>query len=141
MMKGTDAPQIGLSVHPLLRFPSDLPIAIRRAVGIRKCEMPKLMIGAGYVLEGSVRKAGSRVRITAQLTDTRSGHQVWAEKYDRELSDIFDIQDEVAARVVQELKIEMNVGMPVSGPGGLSVTGVALPRSSFGSNGSGPETV
>jgi adenylate cyclase len=52
-------------------------------------------LGAGYVLEGSVRKAGSRVRITAQLTDTRSGHQVWSEKYDRELGDVFALQDEI----------------------------------------------
>jgi len=56
-------------------------------------------LGARYVVEGSVRKAGNRVRITAQLTDTDTGHQVWANRYDRELTDIFALQDEITARV------------------------------------------
>ena len=56
-------------------------------------------LGSRYVVEGSVRKAGNRVRITAQLTDTESGHQVWANRYDRELTDIFALQDEIAARI------------------------------------------
>jgi TolB-like protein/Flp pilus assembly protein TadD len=56
-------------------------------------------LGARYVVEGSVRKSGNRVRITAQLTDTESGHQVWTNHYDRELSDIFALQDEIAARI------------------------------------------
>jgi len=56
-------------------------------------------LGARYVVEGSVRKSGNRVRITAQLTDTESGHQVWADRYDRELADIFSLQDEISARV------------------------------------------
>jgi len=56
-------------------------------------------LGARYVVEGSVRKSGNRVRITAQLTDTESGHQVWANRYDRELADIFALQDEIAARI------------------------------------------
>ncbi len=58
-------------------------------------------LGARYVLEGSVRKAANRVRISAQLTDTRSGSHVWAERYDRKLDDIFAVQDEVTRAITQ----------------------------------------
>jgi adenylate cyclase len=60
-------------------------------------------LGVRYVLEGSVRKAGDRVRITAQLADAATGHHVWAERYDRELDDVFALQDEIVARIVAEL--------------------------------------
>ncbi|MDX8466809.1 adenylate/guanylate cyclase domain-containing protein [Mesorhizobium sp. VK23B] len=60
-----------------------------------------------HVLEGSVRKAGSRVRITAQLIDGTSGHHVWAERYDRDLNDIFALQDEIARAIVDALKIRL----------------------------------
>jgi tetratricopeptide (TPR) repeat protein len=53
-----------------------------------------------YLVEGSVRKAGNRVRITAQLVESETGNHVWAERYDRELEDIFALQDEVTHRVV-----------------------------------------
>ncbi len=53
-----------------------------------------------YVLEGSVRKAGDRVRISAQLIDARSGHHVWAERFDRQLEDVFAVQDEVVQRII-----------------------------------------
>jgi adenylate cyclase len=56
-------------------------------------------LGARYVIEGSVRKAGDRVRITAQLIDAQSGHHLWADKYDRQLDDIFELQDEITTRV------------------------------------------
>ena len=57
-------------------------------------------LGVRYVLEGSVRKSGNRVRITAQLIDAATGNHIWAERYDSELNDIFDLQDQVTARVV-----------------------------------------
>ena len=57
-------------------------------------------LGVRYVLEGSVRKAGNRVRITAQLSDASAGHQVWAERYDRELEDIFAVQDEITQNII-----------------------------------------
>jgi TolB-like protein/class 3 adenylate cyclase/Tfp pilus assembly protein PilF len=57
-------------------------------------------LGVRYVLEGSVRKAGSRVRITGQLIDTSSGAHIWADRFDGELADIFDMQDQVTARVI-----------------------------------------
>ncbi len=57
-------------------------------------------LGVRYVLEGSVRKAGNRVRITAQLIEAMSGHHMWADRFDGELTDIFDLQDRVTASVV-----------------------------------------
>lgn len=57
-------------------------------------------LGVHYVLEGSMRKAGNRIRITAQLVETKSGHHVWAERYDRMVGDIFVVQDELTASVV-----------------------------------------
>ena len=57
-------------------------------------------LGVRYVLEGSVRKAGNRVRITAQLIDATSGHHVWAERYDRALEDIFAVQDEITRSII-----------------------------------------
>ena len=60
-----------------------------------------------HVLEGSVRKAGTRVRITAQLIDGKSGGHVWAERYDRDLTDIFAIQDEISKAIVAALKLQL----------------------------------
>jgi adenylate cyclase len=60
-------------------------------------------LGVRYVVEGSVRKAGSRVRITAQLIDASSGHHVWADRYDRELQDIFALQDEIIETIIASL--------------------------------------
>ena len=62
-------------------------------------------LGVRYVLEGSVRKAANRVRITAQLVDTASGGHLWAERYDRDLSDVFQIQDEIAESIVEATKV------------------------------------
>src|SRR4029077_7359881 len=53
-----------------------------------------------YLIEGSVRKVGDRVRITAQLNDTEIGNQLWSERYDRQLADVFDVQDELTDAVV-----------------------------------------
>src|SRR5215472_8514885 len=61
----------------------------------------------GYVLEGSVRKAGDRVRITAQLVDGSSNDHVWAERYDRDLNDIFTLQDEISEAIVSALKFKL----------------------------------
>ncbi len=61
-------------------------------------------LGARYVLEGSVRKAGNRVRITVQLIDAESGHHIWAEQYNRGLEDIFAVQDEITDAIVTALE-------------------------------------
>jgi adenylate cyclase len=67
-------------------------------------------MGVRYVLEGSVRKAGERVRITAQLIDAASGGHIWADRYDRNLDDIFALQDEVTRRIVSELAVKVGEG-------------------------------
>jgi adenylate cyclase len=64
-------------------------------------------LGVRFVLEGSVRKAGNRVRITAQLIDARSGGHLWAERFDRELTDIFSTQDEVVEKIVGALSVTL----------------------------------
>src|SRR5262249_56434577 len=57
-------------------------------------------LGVRYVLEGSVRRAGNRIRITAQLIDATNGRHVWADRYDRDLTDLFAVQDEVTRRII-----------------------------------------
>ena len=67
-------------------------------------------LGVKYILEGSVRKVGNRVRITAQLIEGTTGHHLWAERYDRELEDIFAIQDEVTLKILRELQVKLTSG-------------------------------
>jgi non-specific serine/threonine protein kinase len=64
-------------------------------------------LGAAYMLEGSIRRAGSRVRITAQLVEVSTRHSVWAERYDRQLEDVFAIQEEIARSIAQALRITL----------------------------------
>jgi len=64
-------------------------------------------LGAAYVLEGSIRRAGSRVRITAQLVEATTRHSVWAERYDRQVEDVFAIQEEIARSIAQALRITL----------------------------------
>ena len=73
---------------------------------VNVCDVAK-KLGVTHVLEGSVRKAGGRVRITAQLIDGRSGGHLWAERYDRDLTDIFTIQDEISQSIVAALKLKL----------------------------------
>ena len=67
-------------------------------------------LGVQYVLEGSVRRAGPRLRITAQLIDATTGHHLWAERYDRQLEDIFELQDEITHKIVVALQVELTRG-------------------------------
>src|SRR5579862_1704120 len=64
-------------------------------------------LGAAYALEGSIRRAGNRVRITAQLVEVSTRHSVWAERYDRQLEDVFAIQEEIARSIAQALRITL----------------------------------
>ena len=75
----------------------------------RHVDVPQLAqrLNVSHVLEGSVRKAGARVRITAQLIDGRTGGHVWAERYDRDLNDIFALQDEISEAIVGALKLKL----------------------------------
>jgi TolB-like protein len=63
------------------------------------------------VLEGSVRRAANRVRVTVQLVDVRNGFQLWSERYDRQLQDIFEVQDEIARAVTERLKVRLSGGL------------------------------
>ena len=67
-------------------------------------------LGVRYVLEGSVRRAADRVRITVQLVDATTGHHLWAERYDRFLKDIFAIQDEITVNVMRAMQLELIEG-------------------------------
>jgi adenylate cyclase len=67
-------------------------------------------LGVRHVLEGSVRKAGKRVRITAQLIDAQTGGHLWAERYDRDVEDMFAVQDEVTRHIVEALKVRLTPG-------------------------------
>jgi len=69
-------------------------------------------LGVAYVMEGSVRKSGNRLRITVQLIRADSGYHVWSETYDRQLDDVFKIQDEIAGAVVSALKVSL-FGSPI----------------------------
>jgi TolB-like protein/Tfp pilus assembly protein PilF len=67
-------------------------------------------LGVATVLEGSVRRAGNRVRVTVQLVDVADGYQLWSERFDRELTDIFAIQDEIAEAVAKHLEVALGAG-------------------------------
>ena len=67
-------------------------------------------LGVRSVLEGSIRRAGNRVRITAQLIDAVTGAHLWADRYDRDLTDIFEVQDEVVERIVGALAVTLTQG-------------------------------
>ena len=66
-------------------------------------------LGVNYIVQGSIRRIGARVRITAQLVETKSGQQIWAEQYDRELQNIFEVQDEITATVAARIEPEIGI--------------------------------
>jgi TolB-like protein/Tfp pilus assembly protein PilF len=78
-----------------------------RAVDVKQVSREQ---GVRYVLEGSVRKGGNRVRVTAQLIDATTGLHLWAERYDRELADIFAVQDEITREIVTALDVQLREG-------------------------------
>jgi adenylate cyclase len=78
-----------------------------RSVDVREAAK---QLGVRYVLEGSVRKSGNRIRITAQLIDAKDGSHVWAERYDRSIEDIFAIQDEITLILATEMQVKLTDG-------------------------------
>jgi TolB-like protein/Flp pilus assembly protein TadD len=90
-------------VRGLRLFPRSAVLAFRDT------PLPVTQVGqqlnAAYVLEGSIRRAGARLRITARLSDAATGHSVWAERYDRRLEDVFAIQDEIAQSIALSLRV------------------------------------
>ena len=71
------------------------------------------ILGARYLLEGSVRKVGNRVRLTAQLIDSRDGSHLWADRFDGGLDDVFDLQDRITQDIVAALEVQLTVGEQV----------------------------
>ena len=90
---------------------SGLQVAGRRTFASRQTTRDAVQASArlqvGHVLEGSVRRAGNRIRITARLVDGATGVQVWAERYDRTLDDIFAVQDDITNQIVTALKVKL----------------------------------
>ena len=88
------------------------PVIARNSTFSYKGQSPDIRkvgeeLGARFVIEGSVRKAGNRIRVTVQLIDAETGHHVWAERFDRELDDIFALQDEITQRVAATVEPEL----------------------------------
>jgi serine/threonine-protein kinase len=95
----------------------DLRVAARTSAFAFKGSSPDLVevstkLKVETVLEGSVRKAGNHLRITAQLIDASSGYHLWSERFDRELEDVFAIQDEIARAIADKLQVTLGSGMP-----------------------------
>ncbi len=67
-------------------------------------------LGVRYVLEGSVRKSGDEIRITAQLIDATTGNHMWAERYDRDLKDIFAVQDDITKNIITAMQVKLTEG-------------------------------
>ena len=95
-------------INTLTRVPGLRVISRTSAFAFQGRELEVTEIGRRLrvetALEGSVRKAGDRVRVTAQLVNADDGYQLWSKRFDRELSDVFAIQDEIAATIVKELR-------------------------------------
>jgi TolB-like protein/tetratricopeptide (TPR) repeat protein len=110
-------------ITDLSRLP-DLFVIARDSTFTYKGKAPRLQdvsreLGVKYVLDGSVRKAADQVRITVQLADATTGDELWAERYDRPLKDVFALQDEIVRRIVTTLNLQI----------GLSQQGLIIPRS------------
>ena len=67
-------------------------------------------LGVRYVLEGSVQRSGDKLRVTTQLIDALNGKHLWAERYDRELNDLFKVQDDIAGRILEEMQVKLTMG-------------------------------
>jgi adenylate cyclase len=109
-------------ITDLSRLP-DLFVIARQSSFTYKGKAPNLQdvtkeLGVKYVLEGSVRKAAEQVRITVQLADATTGAEIWAERYDRPLRDVFALQDEIVRRIVTTLNLQL----------ALSQKGFVIPR-------------
>ena len=111
-------------ITSLARVPSLRVISRTSAFAFQGRDLEVTEIGrrlrVGAALEGSVRKAGDRVRITTQLVNTEDGYQLWSRRFDRELADVFAIQDEIATTIATELQIGLAMQAPVK-PGAPDV--------------------
>jgi len=101
-------------IHALARLQGIRVVARTSAFALKsmKLDMREIgkMLDVRAVLEGSVRKAGNRLRVTAQLIDARTGLHLWSERFDREERDVFDIQDEISLAIVEHMKVTLLAG-------------------------------
>jgi len=101
-------------IHALARVQSLRVVARTSAFALKglKLDVREIgkMLGVRAVLEGSIRKAGNRLRVTAQLVDAATGLHIWSERFDREERDVFDIQDEISLAIVEHLKVALLSG-------------------------------
>jgi len=101
-------------IDALTQVPGLCVMARTSAFAFRGKEMDVREIGARlnvqHVLEGSVRRAGGRLRVTAQLVKTSDGYHLWSERFDREMTDVFAIQDEISQSIVEKLRLRLRVG-------------------------------
>ncbi len=104
-------------INALAKLPGLQVTGRTSAFGLRAEDMDIRQVGARlnveYILEGSVREAGTRIRVTAQLINVASGYQLWSERYDREMTDVFAIQDEIALAIVNTLRVHLTKGQPL----------------------------
>jgi len=104
-------------INALTRLPGLRVIARTSSFSFRGKEVDVREIGAKLnvesILEGSVRKAGNRIRVTAQLVSAADGSHHWSERYDREMTDVFAIQDEICQAIVDKLRVELAAGRPL----------------------------
>ena len=101
-------------ISSLAKVPQILVIARNSSFTYRgkpvKVQQVGKELGVRYVLEGSVQKSGDRVRITAQLIDAKTGNHIWSEHYDRDVKDIFALQDEITMKIITAIQVELTAG-------------------------------
>jgi serine/threonine protein kinase len=104
-------------INALTRLPGLRVIARTSSFSFRGKEADVREIGARlnveHILEGSVRKAGSRLRVTAQLVKASDGYHLWSDRFDREMTDVFAIQDEISQAIVEKLRVRLTEGRPL----------------------------
>jgi len=109
-------------LNGLAKNPGQMPLQAPRLSSSRKKGQDVRKIGeqlnVSHIVEGSVRKSGNRIRVTAQLVTTKKGTHLWSEQYDRDLTDVFEIQDEISAEILGELEIRF----PSSGEKSIRTT-------------------
>ena len=96
-------------IHALSLYDDLQVIARTSAAAVRGLDIREIgrRLNVGVILDGSVRRAGNRLRIGVQLIDVNDGHQLWSERYDREMTDVFEVQDEITAAIIGKLRPQL----------------------------------
>jgi serine/threonine protein kinase/tetratricopeptide (TPR) repeat protein len=103
-------------IHALSLYDDLQVIARTSAAAVRGLDIREIgrRLNVGVILDGSVRRAGNRLRIGVQLIDVNDGHHLWSERYDREMTDVFEVQDEITAAIIGKLRPQLLGGRPAS---------------------------